>query len=180
MSTSYTPKNRLLILRGLPGSGKSTAAKGYVGDLGVDDVVHCESDHFFYDANGVYCFSVEGLAEAHASCQRLASASMVRGVPLVIVSNTSTEGWEIVPYVACAEKLGYQIEVIDMYDGGVSVEVLASRNIHSVPLEAYWRMIGRYQRYPEHPIKNGVWAPEDTTAFLSTFQPVYNARVQCA
>lgn len=54
---------RLVLIRGLPGTGKTTLAKGYV----AKGYRHFEADHFFMQ-NGQHRFDKERLSEAHAWC----------------------------------------------------------------------------------------------------------------
>lgn len=72
----------LLLIRGLPGSGKSTFAK----KLEQMGRAHFETDQFFYK-RGKYVFDAKRLAEAHAWCLDLATRAMTAGQP-VVISNT--------------------------------------------------------------------------------------------
>jgi len=52
----------LYIVRGIPGSGKSTIAKTLGG-------IQIESDQYFIDSNGEYKFDASKLHNAHNYCQ---------------------------------------------------------------------------------------------------------------
>ncbi len=54
-------ENTLYIVRGIPGSGKSTFAKTLGGQ-------HYEADMFFIDENGVYNFDFTKIKDAHQWC----------------------------------------------------------------------------------------------------------------
>ena len=57
--------NKILILvRGIPGSGKSTFA-----NLIWNSYAICEADKFFYDKDGNYNFDPSKLKQAHEWCQ---------------------------------------------------------------------------------------------------------------
>jgi adenylate kinase family enzyme len=60
---------KLTLIRGLPGSGKSTIAR----DISYRDhcTVHCETDNYWIRHDGVYDFNKEYLKNAHAWCQQL-------------------------------------------------------------------------------------------------------------
>lgn len=81
---------RLVIIRGVSGSGKSTMAikafknKGYV---------HIETDHFFY-IDGEYKFDQAKLTEAWAWAHRKMQIALEQGKN-VVMSNTYTRHWEI-------------------------------------------------------------------------------------
>ena len=56
----------LYLLRGLPGSGKSSVAKSLMNA----QTGHVEADMFFMDNKGNYNFDVSKLEEAHKWCQK--------------------------------------------------------------------------------------------------------------
>lgn len=76
----------LVVIRGLPGSGKSTFAKtlGYY---------HFEADQYFTDLNDEYHFDPAKLKEAHEWCQNSVFEALNRGQDTV-VSNTFTRLWK--------------------------------------------------------------------------------------
>ena len=125
----------IFIVRGLPGSGKSTLA------VTVADVV--SADDYFVDG-GVYRFDPSLLPAAHAACQERARSLLATGRS-VAVANTFTQGWEFQPYVKIANDVGARIVVIDLFDGGLSDEALAARNLHGVPVEAIRAMRARWE-----------------------------------
>ncbi len=118
----------LTILRGLPGSGKSTFARS----LGADVV--CSADDFF---GPEYAFNPNLLSAAHTECRRKAEDAMSRGLPHIVIDNTNTRKWEYAPYVNFAEKYGYSVEIIILRgDYG---------NIHNVPREVIDKMKTRWE-----------------------------------
>ena len=80
----------LILVRGLPGSGKSTFAKLLEGK-------HIETDMFFI-TNGEYKFDVSKLKEAHSWCQSMVGSWMSDSEELIVISNTFTQEWEMTPY----------------------------------------------------------------------------------
>lgn len=142
------PEGILVIVRGLPGSGKSTVAGLYCQPVR-------EADNY----EGLYTYHEDGRVEfhggervngvpmislAHAECQRLVEEDMPKS-PIVVVANTFTQGWEFAPYVAMAERHGFRIVVIDVFDGGMTDEQLAARNRHGVPVDAIAGMRRRWE-----------------------------------
>jgi len=109
----------LFIIRGLPGSGKTTLARK------IANVV-CEADQFFYEF-GEYKFDKERLGDAHSFCRDKAERMMKEGIETIAVSNTSIRRWEFEPYERLAEKYGYSVTVIRV-DG-------KHRSTHGVPAE---------------------------------------------
>jgi predicted kinase len=125
----------LFLLRGLPGSGKSTLAKMLVGDK---DYCHKEADMYFIDEHGKYQFDVTKLRDAHAWCQEEVEFLM-KYEHKVVVSNTFTQEWEMLPYFDLAEKHGYRVHslIVENRHGGV--------NQHGVPEDKLEIMKNRFE-----------------------------------
>lgn len=130
---------RILIMRGLPGAGKSTWAR-----RNHPEALVCSADSFFLDDEGVYRFDGELLSDAHAWCLRGYAeilSSMERGdrsrPEVVIVDNTAIRAWEISPYYNLARAYGHEVSVVQ-----VDCDILTahSRNIHGVPMERMEKM----------------------------------------
>lgn len=127
---------RLVLVRGLPGSGKSTFAKRYVetNRLMGDAMVHLEAD-MFHMKNGVYDWNPENVKAAHEWCQTTTRIMLEQGVG-VVVSNTFTQKWEMQPYI----DLGYKTRVYRMRD--------QYENIHNVPDSVIQKMADRFEKWP--------------------------------
>lgn len=146
----------LVLIRGLPGSGKSTFARnmnnvlkpGNVKVYGLDNgecqyvvenpSVHLEADMFYTDYDGKYNFSTDLLSAAHTWCINTARIFMNAHYN-VIVSNTFTTLKEMKPYLEHAEKNNIKIVVYRMASNFGS--------IHSVPEETIKKMSDRFQNY---------------------------------
>ena len=129
----------LTLVRGLPGAGKSTAAKALALRTGAG--LASADDHF--ERDGEYRFNPAELPAAHAACQAETRRLLASGRD-VAVHNTFTMGWEATPYVVMARELGATVEVVDVFDGGLSDEQLHVRNIHGVPLDGIRAMRSRW------------------------------------
>jgi len=84
----------LVVMRGLPGSGKTTLAETiveYAGEMGADCMI-CSANDFFMQ-NGVFQFNADDLGRAHDACfnRCLAGLSQARdqGPDIIIVDNTN-------------------------------------------------------------------------------------------
>jgi predicted kinase len=131
----------LYIVRGLPGSGKSTFALNLVGA----DFLVCEADKYFM-VDGEYKFDATKLKEAHEFCRNTVETYMRDNVEAndqfyrqIAVSNTFTQEWEMQPYIDLAKKYGYTVFtiVVENRHGGV--------NQHGVPDEVLTKMRDRFE-----------------------------------
>lgn len=133
---------QLIIIRGLPGTGKSTLAQKIIDSLkysNVDRYIHAEADMFFVGDDGVYRFDPSKLDLAHISCQLSVNDGMENGIDCIIVSNTFTTADEIQPYLDLAEEYGYAVKVIRM--------TKEYGSIHGVPDKSMERMRRRMVDY---------------------------------
>jgi predicted kinase len=130
----------LFLVRGLPGSGKTSFATHIWNDYAV-----CEADKFFYDKEGNYNFDPSKLKEAHDWCKNQVEIRMsdhqvnTQYYPEIAVSNTFTQEWEMEDYFKLAEKYGYKVVslIIENRHGG--------QNVHGVPEDKLQIMKDRFQ-----------------------------------
>ena len=120
----------LILLRGLPGSGKSTFAKLICNQ-------HVEADMYFMQ-DGEYKFDATKLSDAHEWCRNKTEAWMQKRYN-VVVSNTFTMEWEMMVYYELAERYGYRVHSIVMENRH------ENQSIHSVPSEAIQKMKNRFE-----------------------------------
>lgn len=100
---------KLLIVRGLSGSGKSTYARSLLSKGEYDQ--HEEADMFFYqNPDGKYRFDSNFIASAHRWCKNNVESGLIMGRN-VIVSNTFCRKWEYQPYLDLAKQYGAEVEV---------------------------------------------------------------------
>lgn len=126
----------LYIVRGLPGSGKSTFAKSLGG-------THFEADMFFMK-DGEYKFDMTKIKDAHNWCQNSVNSAMILNNTAglnetIVVSNTFTQEWEMKPYIELAEQYDYRVFsiVVENRHGGI--------NEHNVPEEVLTKMRDRFE-----------------------------------
>lgn len=95
----------LIIVRGLPGSGKSTYSRS------LSHAIHLEADMFFTKETGEYLFDRELISRAHHWCLDSAKIFLRQGRD-VVVSNTFTTCSELSKYVKFAIQNNIGIEVV--------------------------------------------------------------------
>ena len=134
-------KGKVTIMRGLPGSGKST----YVANACLGAVV-VSADNFFM-VDGEYQFDRRRIGEAHQHCWNRFIDAIFEGHKHIVVDNTNMTFWEYEAYTNLAGNMGYQIEVLCMKAGlldDTPLTVLAERNTHGVDLKTIKFMKSRF------------------------------------
>ena len=121
----------LILVRGLPGAGKSTLAHLF----GVDVF---EADDYFVGADGVYRFNADELPNAHRQCIDRTRAAMHRDEPKIVVANTFTRTWEMTHYQTMASLYGYDVHyvIVENRHNG--------KSIHNVPDDVVEKMRNRF------------------------------------
>jgi predicted kinase len=125
----------LILLRGLPGAGKTTLAK-VLSDEGKFPVFSI--DDYFTDEMGRYEFRFQENHLAYKQCEERVGDAMQQGVSKIIVHNTFTMEWEMEPYVKLAAEHSYRLHVatVEKWHDGT--------NVHEIPQEHIERMRSKY------------------------------------
>lgn len=127
---------KLILIRGVSGSGKSTYAKEHYPDLPL-----VEADDYFM-VDGEYRFNPEGLPEAHQMAKRrMVNYMLDDGV--VVVANPFTRKWEVDNYLEALE---------EQFEGDYELEVIRLEtrfeNIHGLTPELIQMQVDRFEDYP--------------------------------
>lgn len=120
--------NEIVLIRGLPGTGKSTLARKMEGYL------HLEAD-MFLEVNGLYVYDKSKVIAAHNWCVDSAKKALEQNKN-VVVSNTFVKLWELQRYI----DLGFPFKIIEMKERWP--------NIHGVPEDAISNMAKTWQEFP--------------------------------
>ena len=128
-------KGHLYIVRGVPGSGKSTYAKELKS--WYEGVYHFEADMWF-ERSGEYKFDPTDLHRAHRWCLNTVQTTLNQGKK-VVVANTFTTYKELKDYLKYAKANGHGVTLITMGKEYGS--------IHNVPEETMQRMRERFESH---------------------------------
>ena len=124
---------QLVLMRGLPGSGKSTRALSLGG-------VICSSDHYMLNDGGEYEFSSDKLVFTHGQCEDKCLSAMRRGEPLIVIDNCNLVLSCYINYFLKAIEYGYSVRFEDVKTE-LTAETLAARCIHGCPAEKIKQMM---------------------------------------
>ena len=125
----------LVIIRGLPGSGKSTIGAKFGAVRSADD---------FFMVGGEYLFDPSNIVAAHAACQEAVKNDLNNG-DIAVVANTFCMGWEFTPYIKIAAEVSAAIVVVDLFDAGLDDKGLEERNVHGVSAVVVASMRARWE-----------------------------------
>lgn len=153
---------RVFIMRGVPGSGKSTAAKWladpsgiyeswiedsvtYYGSKGEEIYIHSaihSTDEYFM-VGGEYKFNASKIGINHNKNYKAFRDSIDSELPVVIVDNTNTTRSEWSKYEEYAKSSGYWVSYHVMPHP--SLDEASERNQHNVPKDVINKMIKRFE-----------------------------------
>lgn len=150
VATEAVSPKVLVIMRGVSGSGKSTAARRMAQERG--GVIFSTDDYF--ERDGGYKFDPKMLPAYHAMNQRRADEAMASGLSPILIDNTNTQAWEMKPYVEAAKRHGYEVEIAEPGSPGFPAadfkEIMRRQGGReegkSMPEEVVRRMTDRFQK----------------------------------
>lgn len=121
-------KADLILIRGIPGSGKSSLYETKFKNKGYK---HVEADMFHINKDGEYKYNPDNVKNGHMWCQKRTRELLESGKK-VVVSNTFVKEFEMKFYFNLAEELNKSIQVIRM--------TTQFKSIHNVPEKSLNKM----------------------------------------
>jgi predicted kinase len=129
----------LILLRGLPGSGKTSLGEIVLHCPGSNSPDVLSADNFFMDDKGNYNFDATKIKQAHNDCQQKCAERMKLEISRIVVANTFTEKWEMDSYYEMAERYKYRVHTVIVENRH------ESKNVHGVPDEKLEQMKNRFE-----------------------------------
>ncbi|MBD1388582.1 ATP-binding protein [Neiella sp. HB171785] len=144
-----------VIMRGLPGSGKSRLARQWWQQHAPQyrsEQIICSTDDYFRRGTQ-YLFQPELLPKYHAlNLVRFIDGLEAR-LPLMICDNTNMACWEYLPYQRAAAALGYRVKRILVGDplSAAQQQQCARVNRHGVTLASIEQMAANFEADQDKP-----------------------------
>jgi predicted kinase len=153
------PTQKLIVMRGIPGAGKSTMAKSLVGEgviHSTDDLITATGDYRGFFARLIESGDFKDLSRMHSKNLSNAIKSMKDGISPVVIDNTNIKANEAKAYVVAALEMGLDdnnIQIHDVGTRGLSAEQLAESNTHGVPLDKIKMMMESHKSVGDLTVK---------------------------
>ena len=129
--------NVLILLRGLPGCGKTTLAT-ILSEKGTYPVFSVD-DYFTNPETNEYKFNYKENHIAYKQCEEKCEEAMKNFFRKIFIANTFTQEWEMKPYFKLAAKYKYLIFVATVEN------YLENKNVHFIPNEQIKKMAEKYK-----------------------------------
>jgi len=148
------PEKLAIIMRGLPGSGKSHWVTEFIsrqtsGMAGTGECAQCFSTDSQFYQDGAYRFDSKRLSEYHQRNLTGFIHALSVSVSIVICDNTNLARWESMAYDAAAKAMGYRVRYVLIGDplDEAHQALCAARNGHGVPLAQIKRMARQFDAF---------------------------------
>jgi len=150
---SEIKEKTVFIMRGIPGSGKTTLSDSIKKENIENSVSICSSDSFFTH-DGKYEYDSSKIVQAHAVCFKDFISSISKAIHVIIVDNTNIRIGVINSYISLAVSNGYNVEIHEFIANiPEDIRTCFERCQHGVPEDAINSMSLRFESYKEMCVK---------------------------
>jgi len=140
-SVKKTYEKELFIIRGLPGSGKTSLAKSIL-DNGAG-IIH-SSDDYFTDERNVFRFNKLKINDALKFNQQQCEESCRKGILRIIVDDNHVKRWSVKPLIETGKKYNYKIIIREPETSWWktrNVNEMAKRTKHKYPISVIKKLL---------------------------------------
>ena len=127
----------LIILRGLPGAGKTTLAK-LLSENNKWPIFSIDS-YFTDPVTNEYNFQFENNHLAYKNCEEQTKTAMENKTEKIFIDNVFSLDWEIEPYFKLASIYNYSVFVVTVEN------YHSNKNSHSISDEQLQKMAAKYK-----------------------------------
>jgi YLP motif-containing protein 1 len=172
---------KVILFRGVPGSGKSYYAKRMLESLQKNGmrVRYCSADDFRMVSSPEnplvvsYQFDPKKNSQVHSECFQKFLKGLEAKDDYVLVDNTFIQKWEMENYFIAARMMCYDVDVVELRTRTVSeLKLCVARNQHGVPAEVICRMAMDFEPSDDHIL--GLTVINTITTFPESSQVVGN------
>jgi predicted kinase len=138
----------VIILRGIPGSGKSTLIKELEKQKNKSGIVCSADDFWYYGKEKVienYKYNFKISFKAHKYCLSKFEKAIGDEESLIFVDNTNINKKDFKKYIDLAIQGGYTVTLHSIT--GFNPEDSFKLNVHNVPLEVCEKMFNNYSEF---------------------------------
>lgn len=126
----------LIIIRGLPGAGKTTLAKILAEEKYP---VFSIDDYFTNPQTGEYQFDFSKNHLAYKACEQAVENAMKNNTSKIFLHNVFSMHWEMEPYFVLAQKYNYSLYVMTVEN------YHANKNTHRISDEQMQKMAKKFK-----------------------------------
>jgi hypothetical protein len=139
LQTILSNDKKLIIMRGLPGSGKSSLAQLLSPNI-------CSADDYFVNDDGVYEFDKGKLTDAHEYCLKKCHKYIDDEQNTIVIDNTNSTHNEYKKYVDLAYLHGYTAVILEIYCINRNQAVkFTTKGVHDITPNDVLKMLARWE-----------------------------------
>lgn len=134
--------NKCIIIRGVPGSGKTTLISQLEKEYNKKAYICSADDYHYFGAAKIkenYKFDISNIGSAHKQCQDKFTNGLISNESFIVVDNTNIKEKDYKWYYLLAKQYNYNVIFHTILPG--TIEQHFENNVHNVPKNVIENMI---------------------------------------